>query len=345
VKNRLLLTLTDVSGSRQLAFSRPILIRFVIALLVFLLALIAYPLVLNSQNSRLETAHQQLNSNHEQVQQQALKTELKYRQTAAELTTRTNSLTLKEQQLLDLEVQMNYQPGDDLSDSESYADLSNQIAFRQMVLQLLPNGRPTDYQRVTSSFGTRFHPFLKKNYQHKGIDLHVKMGTPVVATADGVVVSLQSTADGFGKLVKLRHAMGFTTYYGHLKTIGVKANTFVSKGDIIGYSGNSGRSTGPHLHYEIRFGYAAVDPANYILWTLDKFDISAKKGEKIPWGSLMAGLQKLMAIQLPRLSPKIATSPESSTLTAACTSTAGCLETSSAQVPSLLVSQGASMAK
>lgn len=344
MKNRLCITLTDVNGSRQLALPRPIFRRFIVAILLCVGLLIVYPLWLNSQNSALKTSNVELLEQRLQSQQDSEQLQQKYRQALAELATKEDSLALSKQLFANLENQINYQTVDDLSDTERYDELSSQISFRQLVLQLLPNGKPSGYQRVTSSYGKRSHPVLKSKYLHKGIDLNSKMGTPVVATADGVVTSLQNTANGFGKLVKIRHAMGFTTYYGHLKTIAVDAHAFVSKGDVIGHSGNSGRSTGPHLHYEIRFADQAVDPAPFILWTLDNFEKYPNNAKEVPWVSLMASMQRLMAIQQPS-SPKIVQSTANSTLTAACTSTAGCQAISNAQAPSPLASQGISMVK
>jgi murein DD-endopeptidase MepM/ murein hydrolase activator NlpD len=345
VKNRLFITLTDVKGSRQFDVTRQTLIRWLSVVLVLVIALVVYPLIVSAQNKHLKLSNETLLNDKQQGEQKTAQLAAQLEQMFVQLSARAEALALKGQQLDSLEKQINYQPLVDLDSHEQYAALTTEITFRQMVLQLIPNGKPSGYQRVTSSFGNRRHPFLKTTFKHKGIDLNSEIGTPVIATADGVVTSLQNTAQGFGKLIKIRHAMGFTTYYGHLKTIGVDANTFVNKGDIIGYSGNSGRSTGPHLHYEVRFGQTAVDPALFILWTLNNFDQQIEKIQEIPWGSLMAGMQSLMAIQRPQLLPKIVQSPVKSKLTEVCTSTAGCREIFSARAQSPLVNQVALMVK
>jgi murein DD-endopeptidase MepM/ murein hydrolase activator NlpD len=345
MKNHLLITLSDIKGSRQLGLNKSFIFKSLLLFIFTLLLLIIYPVWLNWLNTNLHTSNQALLERQQQLVEQTAVLEQRHQLLSGELAQESADLALNQQQLGLLFKQVNYQGGDVLADSERFRHLSNQIAFRQMVLQILPNGRPVDYDRVTSSYGNRVHPFKKKRYLHRGIDVHSDIGTPVVATANGVVTSLQNTEGGFGRLIKISHGMGFVTYYGHLKSMDVKVNQIVSKGELIGYSGNSGRSTGPHLHYGIRFGERSLDPANFILWTLNNFDQQLEKMKEIPWASLMASMQKLMAIMPLPLSPKIATSTENSILTAACTSTVGCQATSSVLVQSALVSQGTLTAK
>ena len=344
MKNRLFITLTDVNGSRQVRLTREMLIRTIVIMLAVLASLILYPLWLNHLNTKLIADNQLLQDHHDRLLGQTDELADEYQTLSARLAAKTAALNLSEQQFSELEKLVNFNTEGADNTDERYTQLASSIAFRQMTLQILPNGKPVRYDRVTSSFGHRNHPLLKANKLHQGIDVNAKMGSPVIATADGVVTSTQYTADGYGKLVKVTHAMGFITYYGHLKKITVSANQFVNKGDIIGYSGNSGSATGPHLHYEVRFAHKAYDPAHFMLWTLDNFD-QPKKIEEIPWASLMASLQKLMSIKPQPLSQMAATSTESSTLTVACTSTDGCPATSAAPVPSPSASPDGLMAK
>ncbi len=345
MKNLLWITLTDVKGSRQFGVSRRALKRFFSGIAIVLCGLIVYPLWLNSLNAKGQVQHQQLLAQHEQLQQAHQQLQLEREALNQQLVQRTKDYELSTEQYALLIDELNFKEKDFLNESERFNDALYEVGFRRLVLQLIPNGRPTAYDRVTSSFGNRMHPLMKVKYQHKGIDVHSRIGTPVHATADGVVTSLQNTEDGFGKLVKIDHAFGFRTYYGHLKTISADWYQVVKKGDIIGYSGNTGRSTGPHLHYEVRFGDQPLDPANFILWNINSFEKQIAKIEEIPWESLMDNLQNLAAARPQPLSPKIATSPENSILTVACTSTEGCLETSNAPLPSLSGSRETSMAK
>jgi murein DD-endopeptidase MepM/ murein hydrolase activator NlpD len=111
--------------------------------------------------------------------------------------------------------------------------------------------------RLTSPFGIRWGRL------HEGIDLAGPVGTPVYATADGVVIEAGWRA-GYGRLVRIQHDFGVETRYGHLNAIRVEVGQRVSRGERIGDMGNSGRSTGPHLHYEIRVGGDVIDPMIYI---------------------------------------------------------------------------------
>ncbi len=121
--------------------------------------------------------------------------------------------------------------------------------------------------RLTSGFGYRIHPFTGYNVFHEGIDIANQIGTPVRATADGIV-SFVGYKDYFGNLVQISHpASGFKTIFGHLNKSAVLVGQMVKRGDIVGYLGNSGRSTGPHLHYEVHKLSAIVNPLDFILPT------------------------------------------------------------------------------
>jgi murein DD-endopeptidase MepM/ murein hydrolase activator NlpD len=117
--------------------------------------------------------------------------------------------------------------------------------------------------RFTSGFGNRRDPFNGSSRQHEGQDMAGAYGTPILATADGVV-SYAGWESGYGRLVKIKHDFGVETRYGHLAEIDVEVGQRVSRGDQIGGMGNSGRSTGTHLHYEVRLSGAAINPMTFI---------------------------------------------------------------------------------
>ena len=127
----------------------------------------------------------------------------------------------------------------------------------------LPSQRPVDSFRYTSSFGIRSDPFRKTATMHAGIDLAAPTGTPVHATADGVV-SRAEVASGYGNLVQLDHGASVQTRYGHLSQILVKSGQRVHRGDVIALVGSTGRSTGSHLHYELRVADRAIDPLPFM---------------------------------------------------------------------------------
>jgi murein DD-endopeptidase MepM/ murein hydrolase activator NlpD len=116
---------------------------------------------------------------------------------------------------------------------------------------------------MTSPFGTRMHPILKRIAMHTGIDLRGDLGEPVRATATGKV-TVAGRQGGYGNVVEISHGKGLATRFGHLSEISVKVGQLVRIGEIIGKIGSTGLSTGPHLHYETRVNGKAVDPQKFL---------------------------------------------------------------------------------
>ena len=124
----------------------------------------------------------------------------------------------------------------------------------------IPNGKPCTYSRISSPFGERVHPVYGKKSFHKGVDLAAPNGTPIYATADGVV-AFAGVCNGYGNFIKLNHQNGYKTGYAHMSSMVVKTNDKVKKGDLIGYVGSTGTSTGNHLHSEVYYNDPVTDPA------------------------------------------------------------------------------------
>lgn len=127
----------------------------------------------------------------------------------------------------------------------------------------IPSAQPVANLQLTSNFGVRSDPFRGTAAMHAGVDIPGALGTPVYATADGVVARAER-AGGYGNLVEVNHGKGIETRYGHLSKILVAENTKVVRGQLIGLMGSTGRSTGSHLHYEVRIEGRAVNPMPYI---------------------------------------------------------------------------------
>ena len=127
----------------------------------------------------------------------------------------------------------------------------------------IPSLIPVNGVKLTSDFGMRWHPVLGGRRQHKGVDLGAPVGTPIHAAADGMV-SRADWFSGYGLYVALEHGGTIQTRYGHMSRLAVAAGQMVRKGDVIGYVGSTGRSTGPHLHYEVRIAGEAVNPVPYL---------------------------------------------------------------------------------
>lgn len=120
--------------------------------------------------------------------------------------------------------------------------------------------------RITANFGERLDPFSGEGAFHTGVDIAAEYGEGVRAAADGVVIEA-GLHSGYGRLVIVDHGFGVATWYGHLSTFTVPPGIHVKRGDIIGYVGVSGRTTGPHVHYEVRINDAPVNPMRYLRFT------------------------------------------------------------------------------
>ena len=216
-----------------------------------------------------------------------------------------NSLLLKKQELNELsdslskiETLIGIAPLADTSLQERVNLTKLNSEHMATLLQLIPNGSPVEYKGITSKFGYRIHPTLNRREFHRGSDMKAKMNTPVYATADGIVeyAGLHKKS-GYGRLIILQHALGFRSYFGHLNKIVIKSTRFVKKGDLIAYSGNTGMSNGPHLHYEIRFIHNAVNPYYFIKWNVKNYYDIFQKEKKIPWQSLIMATANLRVIK------------------------------------------------
>lgn len=146
---------------------------------------------------------------------------------------------------------------------KSFTELQVQLARKSAFLASMPSIWPTRGW-LTSSYGQRISPFTGLPQLHRGIDIANRMGAPVAASADGVVVKV-AWESGMGKAVTISHGYGMKTEYGHLSEIYVRTGQRVKRGVKIAAVGNTGHSTGPHLHYEVSLNGVSVNPAKYIL--------------------------------------------------------------------------------
>jgi murein DD-endopeptidase MepM/ murein hydrolase activator NlpD len=144
---------------------------------------------------------------------------------------------------------------------ESQEELQGFLNDQRSLLAARPKGMPVRGW-ITSGFGMRNSPFTGNRAMHEGVDIAARTGTPVFAAADGIV-SQAETAEGYGKLVVIDHGYGYKTYYGHNSKILVKVGQRVRRGERIAAVGNTGSSTGSHLHYEVRLNGAPVNPRKF----------------------------------------------------------------------------------
>ncbi|HOH93440.1 MAG TPA: M23 family metallopeptidase [Bacteroidales bacterium] len=168
----------------------------------------------------------------------------------------------------------------------SYDTILRLSQQKDLLMRAMPIIMPVDRRRISirSGFGWRRDPFTKGYRFHQGLDLAGRIGTPIYATADGLVLDpyANSSMSGYGKVVVINHGFGYQTLYGHLSKILVKPGDKVKRGQIIGHMGSTGRSKGPHLHYEIHYKGTPVNPINYLYFSLspDEYQDIINEAEK-----------------------------------------------------------------
>ena len=155
--------------------------------------------------------------------------------------------------------------------SQSFDEVVEYYKNHEDMLSHLPAIQPItnkDLKRMASGYGYRIHPIYQTRIFHEGMDFSCDIGTPVYATADGIIKKAR-WEKGYGYLVTIDHGYGYETRYAHLKSFKVRAGQKVVRGEIIALSGNSGQSSGPHVHYEVLQKGRPVNPANYYFMDLD----------------------------------------------------------------------------
>ena len=172
--------------------------------------------------------------------------------------------------LNDISARINYQ-------FASYNKIENLIKNQGEKLACIPAIQPVsnrDLDRIASGFGMRIDPVYGTVKMHKGLDFTAPQGTPIYATGNGTIEVAGQTGDGFGNHVVINHGYGFETLYGHMYKVKVKVGEKVKRGEVIGWVGSSGKSTGPHCHYEVHINGQEVDPVYFFYndLTPEQFD-------------------------------------------------------------------------
>ncbi len=300
VRNKFTITISDVNGSKHYLLHQ-IIKRFVLYFTLFVIFLIVTGSYLISflidEVSGLEVKKESMIA-----QQKVLK--LSNDKLIKDLNDKTKILTKKigkkseelnsiKEKITDIEALVGITASLETEVDVRLQNIKFTTAQQKLFFDNIPNGNIVPYTGYSAKFGWRMHPILKRKEFHRGLDLRAKRMTPVRAPADGVVeFAGYHKSSGFGYLVIIEHSYGFKTSYAHLsKKFPVKSGTFVKKGDIIAYTGNSGLSTGPHLHYEIRFITRPLDPLNFIKWNSSNFEKIFKKEKRVSWQSLIKLMQ------------------------------------------------------
>ena len=258
---------------------------FVLSMVFIAVGTILY---LNESVDKIEKKREGVEKAYKEIKETNLALQKTMQMTNASLEKKKKELGELSDSLSEIETLIGLKPMAETSIEERVSATKIDSQQRAVMMQLIPNGSPIEYHGITSRYGYRVHPTLGKREFHRGSDMKAPLNTPVYAPADAIVEwSGYHKKSGFGRLVILEHAYGFKSYYGHLNKTVVKSGTFVKKGTLIAYTGNTGMSNGPHLHYEIRFIHRNVNPFWFIKWTQQNYDEIFQKEKKIPWQSLI----------------------------------------------------------
>ncbi|HOS48382.1 MAG TPA: peptidoglycan DD-metalloendopeptidase family protein [Bacteroidia bacterium] len=169
--------------------------------------------------------------------------------------------------------------------SKSYDEVFELVKQKTVMLASIPGIQPVSMKgpaRVASGFGYRIHPIYKTPMMHEGIDFTAPIGTEIYATGNGVVAKTEYNGRGYGNNVVINHGFGYSTLYGHMSRFNVRPGQRVNRGDVIGYVGNTGSSTGPHVHYEVIKGSSKIDPINFFFNDLspDEYEMVREKASQ-----------------------------------------------------------------
>lgn len=152
------------------------------------------------------------------------------------------------------------------SQAESYDTLEKYIAAKQAMLASIPSIQPVsnkDLNRIASGFGYRIDPIYKIGKFHAGLDFTAPAGTPIYATGDGIIESAEYNPSGYGNNIWIKHGFGYRSHYCHMIKLKAQQGQSVKRGELIGWVGSTGKSTGPHCHYEVERRGEKIDPIHF----------------------------------------------------------------------------------
>ncbi len=294
MKNKFTITITDINGSKHFTLHQ-IAKKFLLYFIIFVFLTIGLGVwfiqSLREDVSKLEHKKSVLIENEYELNKKSyeLKKHIKLKTKEFEnlLKTKSEEFEMLQNKVASIEELIGITPSENKDLIKRMEKITLSASEQKALFQLIPNGNVVKYKRISSSFGWRDHPIKKKKEFHPGLDLKASKEIPVIAPADGVIEFAAFHTHGFGNLIILDHSFGFQTRYAHLKGFNVKNGDFVKKGQVIGYVGNTGLSTGPHLHYEVRFIGRLLDPMNFIKWKNKNYSQIFEKETMIQWQSLV----------------------------------------------------------
>jgi len=287
MKDKFTITIHDLNGIRQYTLKQVVkkFFFYFIGFIVFIIVVGAAVIIfltkqvneLEAKKDKILNEYKTLIAENQRLRENIAKKNQEFQEVATKLENIEEKIGLK--------------PPEKLKLSERILKVSFTSSEIYYMFRNIPNGYPIRFKRISAKFGYRIHPITHRREFHKGIDLAADVGTPVYATADGIV-EFAGRRTGYGKTIMIQHNYGFETLYAHLKKIKVRVGDFVKKGQLIGFSGNTGLSNGPHLHYEIRYLGRPLNPVNFMNWNRLKYKEIFHREEHIRWQSLVKAITK-----------------------------------------------------
>ena len=295
MKDRYLITITTLHGTKHYNIKQVIkhvIVGVAIFILLLLLGGYGYIAFLQYKIRDIEREKQTLLVQSQNLQKHVQNLNKQLADLNVTLISKQEQMAKLSSKIADLETIMGM-TSDEYDQILRSQNLSSDMVAK--IFRLIPSGKPVDNIRISAGFGWRMHPILHKKEFHPGIDLADSGVVPIKATADGIVIQARHSRYGYGNVVKIAHVYGFTTLYGHMRTILVHNGEYVKKGQIIGYMGSTGLSTGQHLHYEVRFDKKPLNPLHFIRWSGQNFYKIMKIERHVPWESLIKAIQVAMS--------------------------------------------------
>jgi len=297
MKDKFLITISDVNGTKQYTISQFIKVIAWWIVIVLVITFSIGSMVVYSMHKNVEELKK------EKVELKKEKLELKKQIDQKAQTLQAVSEQLSEaKKLIGLENDMikesiksqnieDENTSQEITEIKKSDELTLSVHEFKLLSRLIPNGKPLKYKRISTRYGFRVHPLTKRKQFHPANDLTADVGTPIYAPADGVVV-YAGKKRFYGGFLLIRHGLGFSTAYGHLHRVGVKSGEYVKKGQLVALSGNTGRSTGPHLHYELRYLSKWLDPEPFMKeWSFETYKDVIRKNKQVKWKELVKSIR------------------------------------------------------
>ncbi len=288
MKNRLIITVSDVHGTRAFnihQIAKKLIVFIILTVVIVLGGAFWFISELNTQMDTLKEEKQKEIQKKEQeitvLTEKEKKLQAQNQFYSMQIKGKVEDIEALSSKLDHIEEMIGLQQEENKKEITKETLKSITQKMKMYMLTTIPNGTPLVNTKITSGYGYRIHPITKKKKFHRGLDFQAKRKTPVYSTADGIVSFVQArNIGGFGRVIKIQHNFGFETTYAHLNKTNVKIGDIVKKNQLIALSGNSGRSSGPHLHYEVKYANKVLNPREFIKWRLDNYDnILKKRGE------------------------------------------------------------------